>query len=426
MAYRQLWRVLFILVLVSAIATQSAIMAQGIEGCEWPQFHGPRRDNLSSDTGLLKRWPEGGPELVWKAEGIGHGFSSVAITGGMIYTAGNIEGYTVITALDMSGNILWQTKSGPAFTKAYPGSRATPTIVGDKLYHLNGNGNIVCLKAKTGEKIWALNILEKFQGRNIQWALSESLLVDGQNVICCPGGEEVSMVALDRDTGETVWTCTGVGDKPGYVAPISVDYKGLRQIITVMYGSAIGVAADTGNLLWKYDHPIKYGSNISTPVYYDGRIITFRTFGVGANMLKLNVKDQTCTVEEVWHTGELDNEHGGVVLVDGYLYGHADGNHKWRHWACLELKTGKTMYSVEGIPTKATGTQTYADGMLYLMSDGGTVALMPPDPEGFSVVSQFQLPKVNKEPFWAHPVVCGGILYLRHVDFLYAYDVRAH
>ena len=418
------WGFLTILTLISAGMAQSAVMVQETDGCNWPQFHGPRRDNISRDRDLLKLWPVEGPELVWKAEGIGQGFSSVAITGGMIYTAGNIKSDTFITALDMSGDILWQTKSGPAFTKAYPGSRATPTIDGDRLYHLNGNGYVVCLNAKTGELIWKLNILEKFQGRNIEWALSESLLVDGQNVICCPGGEEVSMVALDKNTGEIVWTCTGVGDKPGYVAPIIVNYKGLRQIITVMYGSAIGVAADTGKLLWKYDHPIKYGSNISTPVYHNGRIITFRTFGVGATMLKLNVSGDTCTVEKIWQTGELDNEHGGVVLVDGYLYGHADGNHKWRHWACLELETGKTMYSVEGLPTKATGTQTYADGMLYLLSDSGVVALMPPDPAGFNIVSQFQLPRVSKGPFWTHPVVCGGILYLRHGDILYAYNVR--
>jgi len=394
------------------------------EQCDWPQFHGLRRDNLSDDTGLMKRWPDGGPQLIWKADGMGHGFSSVSVANGMIYTAGNIEGDTVITALDMSGGILWHTKSGPAFTQAHPGSRSTPTIDSDRLYHLNGNGHIVCLEAKTGEKIWSLNILERFHGRNIQWGLSESLLVDGQNVICSPGGEEVGMVALDKDTGETVWTCTGIGDKPGYVSPILVDYKGLRQIVTVTYASAIGVAADTGELLWKYDHPVNNGSNISTPVYHDGRVILFRTFGLGATMLRLNVKDRTCTVEKVWHTTELDNEHGGVVLVDGYLYGHADGNHKWRHWACLELETGKTMYSVEGLPSKATGTQTYADGMLYLLSDGGAVALMPANPEGYNVVSQFQLPSDSKEPTWAHPVVCGGRLYLRHGEFLYAYDVR--
>jgi len=424
MKYRQLWQVLVTLILLLFCTVISSCTKNRNE-IKWPQFHGPKRDNLSKDTGLLKLWPDGGPKLVWKAEGLGHGFSTVAIAGGMIYTSGNIEKDTFITALDMSGNILWQEVNGPAYKGSYPGSRATPTIVDDKLYHLNGDGYVTCLEAKTGKKLWSLNILEKFNGRNIEWGLSESLLVDGQNVICCPGGEEVSMVALDRDTGETVWKCTGVGDKPSYASPIMVTYQGLKQIVTFMSASAIGVAADTGKLLWKYDHPVKYDANIVTPIYHEGHILLFATLARGATMLKLNVKDETCTVEEVWRTEELDNEHGGVVLIDGYFYGHADGNHKWRHWACLELQTGKTMYAVEGLPVQRSGALTYAEGMLYLINDSGTVALMPANPNGFEIVSQFQLPKGGKGPTWAHPVVCGGHLYLRHGNFLYTYDVRA-
>ena len=427
MRLKQSWQVLIILALLSFCTNivQSSELTKEIQDAQWPQFHGQQRDNLSDDTGLLKRWPDSGPKLIWKIEDIGHGFSSVAIADGIIYTAGNIGNDTVITALDMAGNILWQATNGPAYKRSYPGARSTPTIVDDKLYHLNGDGYVVCLEARTGKSIWRLNILEKFHGRNIEWGLSESLLVDGRNVICCPGGEDVSMVALDMDTGKTVWTCTGVGDKPSYASPIIVNYKGLRQIVTFMSASAIGVAADTGRLLWKYDHPIKYDANIVTPIYHDGHIILFATLGRGATMLKLNVMDETCTVEEVWRTEELDNEHGGVVLVDGYFYGHADGNHKWRHWACLELTTGKTMYSVDGLPVTRSAALTYADGMLYLLSDLGTVALMPANPRDFNIVSQFQLPKGGEGPTWAHPVVCSGRLYIRHGNFLYVYDVRA-
>ena len=394
------------------------------EDCNWPQFHGPRRDNLSDDVGLLERWPEGGPELLWQASGTGHGFSSVAIVGGIIYTAGNIEGNTYITALDMLGNTLWQEKNGPSYKRSYPGSRSTPTVVDGKLYHLNGDGHLVCLDAATGKRVWGLNILEEFQGRNIEWGLAESVLVDGQHVICSPGGEGISMVALDRDTGDTVWICTGVGDKPGYTSPIVVEYQGLRQIITLTSASAIGVHANTGELLWQYDHPVKYDVNIVTPRYDDGHVLLFATLARGATKLKLLVDGQKCRVEEVWRTEELDNEHGGVVLVDGYLYGHADGDHKWRHWTCLDAETGKTMYAVEGLPVKRSAALTYAEGMLYLVSDQGTVALAPTDPMGFNIVSQFDLPRSGDGPVWAHPVVCSGRLYLRHGEFLYVYDVR--
>jgi outer membrane protein assembly factor BamB len=391
----------------------------------WPQFQGQRKDNISDDTGLLKRWSEIGPKLVWKTIGIGHGFSSISIVDEMIYTAGNIKGETVITALDMSGKILWQTKSGKAFTGSYPGSRGTPTIFDGKLYHLNDNGYIVCLEAKTGEKIWSLNILEKFNGRNPEWGLAESLLIDGNKIFCCPGGEDISVVALNKDTGETIWTSKGIGDKPAYVSPIIVNYKGLKQLITLMSASAISINAETGKLLWRYDHPIQYGSNISTPIYHDGHVLIFGTWGFGVTKIKLNVDGDNCTIEKVWNTKELDNEHGGVVLVNGYLYGHADGDHKWRHWACIELETGKTMYSVNGLPAGASGVQTYADGMLYMIGEPGNVALMPTDPNGYNIVSQFQLPKEGEGPVWAFPVVCGGRLYIRHGDFLYAYDVRS-
>ncbi|MCX7047534.1 MAG: PQQ-binding-like beta-propeller repeat protein [Candidatus Sumerlaeota bacterium] len=413
------------LVFISLAFAAATAAAQGVP--DWPQFHGPLQNNISPDKNLLKRWPEGGPRLIWETRDIGEGYATVAIAGGRIYTAGNIGADTVITAMDLSGKILWQSKNGPAYKRAEPGARATPTIAGGKLYHLNGDGDVICLDAKTGAKIWALNMLEKFDGRNIQWGLSESLLVDGARVYCCPGGEKVMMAALNKDTGETIWTCVGVGDKPGYAAAIMVDYKGLRQIITMTSAEAISVAAETGKLLWRYDYPAPYDVNASSPIYHDGRVALFSTWGRGATMLKLNVEGEgvnaRCAAEQVWYTKELDNEHGGVVLLDGYLYGLADGNHQKRHWACLEWNTGKTMYSVDGLPASRSATLTLADGMLYLMSDRGTVALAPADPKGLDIVSRFDLPKKGKGPAWAHLVILGGRLYIRHGNFLYCHDV---
>jgi outer membrane protein assembly factor BamB len=193
---------------------------------DWPQFHGPRRDNRSDETGLLKEWPEEGPKLVWKAGGIGQGFSTVAIVDGMIYTTGNIDKDTVITAMDMSGKEIWELKNGPAYKRSHPGTRSTPTIVEGKLYNMNGDGDLICMDARTGAAIWGVDVVEKFEGRMISWGISESPLVDGNNVICCPGGKAVGMAALDKDTGDTKWTCTGIGDKPGYTSAMIVDYQG--------------------------------------------------------------------------------------------------------------------------------------------------------------------------------------------------------
>ena len=392
---------------------------------DWPQFHGPRRDNISTETGLLKRWPKGGPKRVWKTKGLGHGWATVAIANGRLYTAGNIESKTVITAFDLTGNRLWLSAGVPAFTRSPPGARATPTIVGGRLYHINGNGHIICLDTDTGRRIWTVNMLTRFRGRNVRWAVAESLLVDGPRVICCPGGEKVAMAALDAKTGKTVWTCTGLGDKPGYVTPILVEYGGLRQVVTIMANYAIGADADTGKLLWKYEHKVPYEANCVTPLYHDGHVALAGTWGRGATRLKLTVTDRACAVAEVWRTKELDCEHGGIVLIDGYLYGQADGNHKRRHLACLDVKTGKTMWTSPRLAGQRSATVSVADGMLYVLSDRGEVALVRPSPKRLEIVSQFDLPKDGKGQAWAHLVICGGRLYIRHGEFLHVYDVRA-
>jgi len=393
-------------------------------GPDWPQFEGPRRENKSADTGLLKSWPEEGPQLLWRAAGIGRGFSSVAIGRGRIYTAGQTEEDTIVTALDLDGQTVWQARNGPAYQRSPAGSRGTPTLDGPRLYHLSGNGHVICLDAGSGKSLWTLNMVERFGGRVCQWGLSESLLIDGRRLICCPGGQQIAMAAVDKETGRTIWECRGAGDPPSYASAILVEHGGLRQIVTMTAESAIGVAAETGSLLWRYEREAPYDVNATTPVYHEGHVAIFTTWGRGATLLKLNVVGQNCTVEKVWHTADLDNEHGGVILLDGYLYGLADGGHKQRRWACIEWRTGKTMYQTEPL-RGSTATLTWADGMFYLVGPRGEVTLQRPDPREFKIVSQFTLPKGGEGAVWARPVVCGGRLYVRHGDLLYAYDVRA-
>jgi outer membrane protein assembly factor BamB len=340
---------------------QPKTTASLVEGF-WPQFHGPKQDNTSEETGLLIKWPDDGPRLLWTAEGIGFGYAAVSVAAGRIYTAGNADDKTVITAIDGNGQIVWQVPCGPAWEKEYPGTRATPTFNDGRLYHQSPLGDVVCLDAKTGNKIWGLNSVEQFGGEVPRWGLCESLVIDGNRVICCPGGDKTAVVALDKLTGKTVWKSPSAGDVAGYATPILVEHQGLRMIIT-MTAKAIG--------------------------------------------------------EEVWRSKELDNHHGGVLLLNGHLYGSAAHKNNAK-WICLDWNTGEMVYADRGV---GKGSLTYADGMLYCLGEKGTMGLVKPAPTAYEVISQFKIPEGPEGPSWAHPVVCGGRLYIRHGDRLYAYLV---
>jgi len=406
--------------LVSCVVGAALAVAAGAgRGAEWPQFHGPRRDNLSAETGLLKQWPPGGPKLLWTAKGIGHGFSTVAIAGGLIYTAGNIGPDTVITALDLDGKTQWTAKNGPADKHDRPGTRSTPTLDGDRLYHESSDGDLACLEAKTGKAVWSLNILKKFAGRQPSWGLAESPLIDGNKVICVPGGVNAGLAALDKMTGETAWVCKETTDKPGYASPIAIECGGIRQVVTMMEKSVVGVRADTGKLLWRVPHVAYADETVSTPIFHD-RFVFVSTLGPGASQcIELSGEGDGIAAKAAWQSKALDSHHGGVLLLDGYLYGSATRG----KWLCLELKTGKVIYDADGV---GKGSLTYADGMLYTYSEnGGAVGLVKATPEGHQLVSQFRIPAGGQGPCWAHPVVCGGRLYLRHGDFLYCYGIKA-
>jgi outer membrane protein assembly factor BamB len=385
----------------------------------WPRFRGPKADNRSIETGLLRQWPEGGPRLLWTTEGIGEGFATVAIAAGLIYTDGNIDDKTVITALDLNGKIRWQIPSGKAWTGSQPGTRGTPTIDGGRLYYESPLGEIVCLDANIGKRIWGLNILEEFDAKNITWALAESLLIDGDHVICCPGGPRAAMVALNRRTGQVVWRSPSTGDLAGYASPVLAQHNGLRMILTMTSRAIIGVNAESGDLLWRREHVTPFNENICTPLFHDGWVFTSTGHGVGSVMLKVTVSGQKASVEEVWRSTDLDNHHGGVVLLDGYIYGSC-----WspRGWVCLDWRTGRKQYEERGV---GKGSLTFADGMLYTLGEQAKVALVKATPAGHQIVSWFRLPAGGTGPVWAHPVVCDGRLYIRHGSFLYAYDIRS-
>jgi len=395
---------------------------------EWPQFHGPNRDNKSADKGLLKAWPEGGPPRLWEADGIGEGYSTVAMAGQRIHTTGSIEGHCVITVLDMDGKKVWTRKNGRAWDKSYPGTRSTPTIADGVLYHLSGIGNLVCLEADDGEVVWSTDIMARFAGRGIMWGLAESPLVVDDKVVCTPGGREISMVALDRKTGKTVWQCTGAGDRPGYASPILVEYKGLRQIVTVMSQSIVGVRASDGKLLWRYPHKVYADENITTPLFHDGFVIVSGCVKKGTTSLRLEVSGDDCSVSMRWHNRTLDNKQGGLVLVDGRIYGFAEHLGKSTPWVCIDFKSGRDIFQSAPVQSSykyRNGCLTYADGMFYLYSDDGHMVLAKATDAGFEVTGSLTLEDVGERPTWAHPVVCGGRLYVRYGDRLGVYSVSA-
>jgi outer membrane protein assembly factor BamB len=410
----------------AVIATFCAAMViphalAGDEGGFWPEFRGPRRDGVSRETGLLPSWPQGGPALLWTATGIGDGFPTASIAGGMIYTVGNMDRQTLITALDLEGRIRWQTTNGPDWVGAppgQPGARSVPTVADDQVFHLSPVGELVALDAATGARQWGLNILEAFGSENITWAQAASPLVDGQRVIVAPGGPRTAVVALNRRNGHVVWQSPSVGELAAYGSPILVEHDGLRMIVTMTSKSVLGVAAEDGALLWRVDHETRWDESNFTPLYHDGHIFVSTQF-TGSVLIKMNVDGGSCTVQRVWENTELDNHHGGVVLVDGYLYGSGRAN--GGRWACLDWRTGELTFSERGV---GKGSVVAADGMLYTLSERGEMGLVPATPERHEPVSQFTIPDRGSGPVFAHPVVCGGRLYIRHGDFLYCYQLR--
>jgi outer membrane protein assembly factor BamB len=410
-------KIVFYIFAISLFLPSSAY-TEDREHC-WPQFHGPNRDNISTEKGLLKKWPGNGPTLIWTANDLGHGYSSVSIANGMIYTASSIGNNTVVIALNLDGKILWKVKNGKPWTGDRPGSRGTPTVDGNRLYHQSPHGNLACLNAKTGNIIWQLNIIEKFNSKIPRWALAESLLVDGDRLISCPGGPQTCMVALDKTNGSVIWKAPGIGERAGYSSPFLFEYNGLRIITTLTAKSFLAVNADTGELLWRIKHESYADENVMVPIFHDGHVF-ISTLKTGSVKWKLNVKDDKVSLEEIWSTEELDNHHGDVILVNENLYGSSTFNNP-RKLVCLDWRTGRNKYM-----DKCVGkvSLTYADGMLYALSIDGVMGLVRPALTGHELVSSFEIPKGGKGNSWAHPVVCSGRLYIRHGEFLYAYSLK--
>ena len=403
----------------------SLLFAGTLVADEWTMFHGPDGQNRSPETGLLTSWPDGGPKLLWKASGIGEGvsgYSSVTIQSGRLFTSGNRNRRSIVYCFDMNGGKLWEYDNGPAWMRDYPGTRSTPTVDGDYVYDFSPHGQLTCLTADKGERIWSRNVLTDFEGENIRWALAESILIDGDRLYCSPGGKRASFVALNKKTGETMWTTPALDASTAYGSPVIIEQDGLRMILTPYANGMFGVNAKNGEWLFTFKHIQNAGVNCARPIYHEGHVFFVNTLtsrGQGAILLKIIVDNNKVSLDEVWRNRDFDNLHDSVMLIDGFLYG-TTSHGRSRVFICVDWKTGKTQYENRGV---GGGSLTWAEGLLYFYSEDGNVLLMRPNPEKYDVISQFDLPEGGEGATWAHPVICGKRLYLRHGTFLYCYDI---
>jgi len=401
------------IVAVVIVATVS-LHAQSFD---WPQWGGPDRNGVSKETGLLKQWPRSGPAVAWSAAMLGAGYGSVAVAGDHVFVQGMRNNQSVVTSLNRAkGTVAWVRIIGPAGDNDRgPGPRGTPTVDVDRLYALTENGDLACVRVADGTVVWQRNILKEFGGRNIGWLISESPLVDGNVVIVTPGGRGAGMAALDKMTGKTVWVSKDLSDEPGYASPIVADVQGVRTVMTLTSDAAVGVRASDGKLMWRYTQVANRTANITTPVFADNKVFFTSAYGTGGALLGLRASGQEVRAQEIYFTREMQNHHGGVVLVNGYLYGFNNNI-----LTCLEFATGKMIWRDRSV---GKGSVTYADGNLYILGEDNMVGLAEATPAGYREKGRFSIADQGL-PSWSHPVVSGGRLYIRNQGTLASYDVR--
>jgi len=389
---------------------------------DWPQFRGPNRDGKSAETGLLQKWPEAGPKQLWAVEGLGIGFSSVAVADGLIYTTGMLGSEGFLFAYDLNDKFQWKVSYGPEWSRSHKGTRTIPTVDDDRVYVFSGTGVLACFDAKSGEKKWAVDTLEKFQGSNLRWGIAESVLIVGSNAICTPGGPDASIVALDKMTGQTAWTSKGLSENSAYCTPALIEISDVQLIVTMLQKSVVGLDAKTAKVLWKDNVKIGIGraNHPVTPLYHDGHV--YFTAGYDKGGVKYKLSADGTEVIKMWDDDTLDVHHGGVVLVDGYIYGANWKGNARGDWVCLDWDTGEVMYEAKWNGNK--GAIIYADGMLYCYDENtGDVALVKASPKSFEIVSCFRITRGSGK-HWAHPAISDGRLYIRHGDVLMAYDIK--
>lgn len=388
---------------------------------DWPAWRGPLRNGVATEQGLARQWPKEGPPQLWKVDNVGEGYSTPSVAGAAIYLMGNRDGKELVLALDRAqpGKELWTAAIGPIRHDGagYPGPRSTPTVDGDRVYALGMNGDLVALDAKNGRLLWSRKLVEEFGGAIPNWGYSESVLIDGPWALCTPGGAKATLAALDKQTGKTVWT-SPVGDGAGYSSIVPAMIEGVKQYVQFTAQGVIGVAAADGKFLWRYNAPANGTANIATPVVAGNDVFAASGYGTGGGLVEISRQGSTLNAGEAYFTKSMKNHHGGIVLVDGFLYGANDPG----LLTCLDFKSGKDMWA-DRAPGKCA--VVFVDGLLVTRSEEGKVSLVEATPSQFSLLGSFEQPDRSGKPAWPHPVVAGGKLYLRDQNVLMCYELRA-
>lgn len=385
---------------------------------DWPQWHGPDRNNISKEVGLLTQWPSSGPKLVWSARGLGNGYGSISIKADRIYVQGTQGGQSVVFALDRaSRKPIWKTSLGRSLDQDRGGGpRGTPTVDGDFVFALTENGDLACLRSKDASVSWKRNILSDFGGRNPHWLMSESPLIDGPKIIITPGGRGAGIVALDKTSGKEIWRASQLSDTAGYASCITANVHDVPTIMNLTSEAGVGVRATDGKLMWRYEKAANGTANCTTPVYHEGKVFYTSAYGTGGGLLALTPANGEIKAQEMYFSREMQNHHGGVLLYNGHLYGSSNAI-----LTCLEWITGKAKWRDRAV---GKGSITFADGHLYLFGEDNTVGLAEATPDGYREKGRFTIEDQGR-PSWAHPVVCGGRLYIRNQDYLNCYNVQA-
>jgi outer membrane protein assembly factor BamB len=418
---------LLFLELAGARAAENPFQPQPFD---WPQWRGSKRDSVCTETGLLQQWPEEGPKLLWKARNLGGGYSTPSVAAGRIFGMsfrGKDEG---VWALDANtGKELWWTRIADRGRIGYgEGSRCTPTVDGASLYALGVSGDLACLEVATGKICWQKSLTRDFGGRMMSgWGYSESPLVDGDVLVCTPGGKNATLVALDKHTGDVSWKAqVPEGDGAAYSSIVVAEVGSRRLYVQLLGRGIVGVSAKDGRFLWRYNRIANGTANIPTPIVKDNYVFCSTGYNSGSALLKLVADGVSVRAEEVYYLPGrvLQNHHGGMVLVGDYLYG--GHGHKNGFPVCIKLKTGEVVWRKDRGPGTGSAAVLYADGNLYFRYENGLMALIAATPEGYKEKSTFRLPETSGRPSWPHPVIANGHLLIRDQDVLLCYDVKQH